>query len=132
MLEQATQEIIVYAIAAIVAFIAFTFKQLVGAGLSYLRIRIGKDSFNRLVDLGDMVVRYLEQSPVFKEFDGARKKELARIEMMRLAEWAKIDLDPELADRIIEAAVQKMNAENGKLDWEELSAPIIPELTAGE
>lgn len=112
------QQLILAVALAIVSLIAFALQGLITVGITYLRSRIGETNFQRVRSYADVVVKMLEQSPVFKSFDGEKKKELAVLAVLQFAEKNRLPVDRELIDRFIEAAVQEMNAQIGKVDWE--------------
>jgi LL-H family phage holin len=78
-------------------------------------------------------VKWLEQSPAFSGQEGAKKKEIAIMYMLDIAEKAGIPMDHTVADKLIEEAVHDMKSTVS--DFFGLEAPepgpvIMPE-TAG-
>ena len=109
------QQLILAVALAIVSLIAFAFRSLLSLGITYLRAKLGESNFQRARDYADVVVKMLEQSPAFSQFDGAKKKELAILSVLQWSEKNHLPIDRELCDKVIEAAVQELNA--GKIQW---------------
>jgi hypothetical protein len=98
----------------LVGVLAVALRGVVKVGITYLESKIGSEKFNLLKDYTQTIVRYLEQSPVFTELDGTKKKEQA---ISLITAWAKehnLPITHELCDQIIEEAVQIVNTELGK------------------
>lgn len=114
LLEQLLQALaLVVANMAGVAFVAIA-----RALLSWIKVKVGSDKYDYLLMGAKTIVRFIEQSAAWDELlaDGSLKKERALVE---LSEWAGsrgLPVTYELLDRIIEEAVNVMNAEIGKLD----------------
>ena len=76
-----------------------------------VKARIGESEFLLAKETASMIVRAIEQSPAYQEWDGAGKKQKA---VMQLANWFEartIPVTAELLDGLIESAVQQMNFE---------------------
>lgn len=102
-------QIILVLILAVISAFGLLLKGLVPLGIEYLKSKIGKNGYDTLVAVADNVVRGLEQSPVFSKYDGAKKKELALIQLKKWGASLKFKLSDADYDSIIEAAVQIMN-----------------------
>ena len=112
------QQLVLAVALAIVSLIAFAFRSFLALGITYLRSKIGESDFQRIRSYADVVVKMLEQSPAFESFDGAKKKELAILAVLQFAEKNRLPVDRGLCDKVIEAAVQEMNAQVGKIEWD--------------
>ncbi len=117
---QLIQNLIVDVILALVGVAAFAARGLIQVGIVYLRGKIGDRNFDSLMSYADMTVRFIEQAPAFQELTGDKKKELAIVEILKFCEEYKLPVDRALIDKVIESAVQIMNAEKAKI---ELPAP---------
>lgn len=94
---------------AVVSIGAIYLKQGLAAGVAYLQNKLGSEQFSTLKAFATTAVRSIEQSPIYTDFDGAKKKELA---INAIAEWANskgLPITFELIDKVIEEAVQVMN-----------------------
>jgi len=110
---------LIYALAvAVIGVIAYALRQLVQLLIAYLKSKIGETNFQRYRQYADVVVKMLEQSPAFESFDGAKKKELAILSVVQWAEKNNLPIDRELCEKVIEAAVQEMNSQVGKIEWD--------------
>ena len=69
------------------------------------------------------IVKFLEQSPIYKSFDGEKKKELAKVAVVQWAKTNNLPIDEALFDKFIEAAVQEMNTQMTQIDWVEEPLP---------
>ena len=116
------QQLILAVALAIVSLLAFAFRSLFSLGIVYLRSKIGESNFQRVRAYADVVVKMLEQSPAFETFDGAKKKELAILAVLQFSEKNNLPIDRELVDKFIEAAVQEMNSQIGKIEWDLIAA----------
>ena len=109
------QQILLAFALTLVSILAFFLRSLVQIGVEYLRAKLGESGFQQLRGYADVVVKMLEQSPAFQNFDGAKKKELAILSIIQYAEKNNLPIDRELIEKVIEAAVQEMNA--SKIEW---------------
>ena len=82
--------------------------------------QMGVKNFDFLKQVAATVVRAIEQSPAFQDFDPAKKKEAAILQLVELAEKYGIPVEPETIDKLIEEAVQRMNSDLGDLSIEPL------------
>jgi hypothetical protein len=112
---QLIQNLIVDVILALVGVLAFGARGLVQVGIEYLHAKLGDQNFKSISSYADMTVRFLEQSPAFQELTGDKKKELAIIEILKFCEQKKLPVDRTLIDKVIESAVQIVNAEKSKI-----------------
>jgi len=81
--------------------------------IAYIKTKISAEQFNFLKEGAQAIVRYVEQTALWDELlkDGAAKKEKALLLVTEWAEEQGIPLTYELADKIIEEAVNIMNNE---------------------
>lgn len=76
-----------------------------------VKAEMGEANFMLARETVKMIVRAIEQSPAYTEWDGAQKKQKA---IMSVANWFDskgLPVTSELIDGLIESAVQEMNAE---------------------
>jgi len=88
---------------------------LVKMGLKYLETKWGSEKFAHAKEIAATIVRSLEQTHAYSNLSGAKKKEIAILQVQEWAKAAKIDLSYEDTDRLIEEAVQIMNNELGNI-----------------
>ena len=122
-MELAFQNLLSALVLAVVTILVFTAKQGITLGMKYLEAKMGLQNTLMLKDFVSTIVRFLEQSPVFKELTGADKKERAISEIITWAEARGIPVDRTYIDKLIEEAVQVMKTE--KID-------IFPDIAVGE
>lgn len=122
-MELAFQNLLSALVLAVVTILVFTAKQGISLGMKYLEAKMGLQNTLMLKDFVSTIVRFLEQSPVFKELTGADKKERAISEIITWAETRGIPVDRTYIDKLIEEAVQVMKTE--KID-------IFPDIAVGE
>jgi len=84
-------------------------------GISYLKVKIGEAKFDQIVGYAELAVRAAEQLGIRFNYTGEEKKELVLGQVRKLAEQFGFEYDEPFLDELIEAAVQKMNAEYAKL-----------------
>lgn len=84
-------------------------------GIDYLKVKIGEAKFNQLVGYAELAVRAAEQLGIRFNYSGEEKKALVLGQVRNLAEKFGFSYDEDFLDELIEAAVQKMNAEYAKL-----------------
>lgn len=109
---------------ALVGILAYTARQFVGLGILYLRSKIGDSQFDQVMKQAETTVRYLEQSPVFENLEGAKKFELLKIDLLKFCEGKGIPLADADLDKIGEAAVRVVKKEIGTVDWGTLDAQM--------
>ncbi len=78
---------------------------------AYLEVKLGAENYVYAKDLTATIVKALEQSPAYKNFDGEAKKNAAIAQLVEAFGKYNIELDPNTIDKLIEEAVQGMNAE---------------------
>lgn len=117
------QQLVLAAALAIVSFLAFALRSLFQVGLEYLRARLGQTNYDRLQSFSLVVVKALEQSPVYKELAGEKKYELAKVAILQYAEEHRLPIDDALVDKFIEASVKEVKAQFGQIEWTPLELP---------
>ena len=123
------QQILLAVLLGIVSLLGFALRQLILVGIAYLRARIGQAEYERVLEYARVTVKALEQTPVYKDFSGDKKKELARVAVMQFAKEHNLPIDDTLFDKFIEAAVKEMNDQVSGIDWvagEIVSGPEYP------
>ena len=123
------QQILLAVVLGIVSLLSFALQQLIVVGITYLRTRLGQAEYERVLDYARMTVKALEQTPVYKDFTGDKKKELARVAVVQFAKEHHLPIDEALFDKFIEAAVKEMNAQISNIDWvagEIIEGPSYP------
>jgi hypothetical protein len=99
------------ALVALAVFLLFGLKSL----LNFVKVKVGESQFNTLVDYAELAVRAAEQLGIRFEYTGEEKKNLVLGQVRALALKFGFQYDEAFLDELIEAAVQKMNAEFSKL-----------------
>jgi len=122
MIQQITpyiQTIVIALFGALATIACVVIKRSEALAVSYVESKIGGNQLAELKGFAQTSVRYLEQSPIFTNFDGAKKKELAQMQVTQYCQSRNIPVTPETVDKVIEEAVQIMNVELGKpiTDW---------------
>lgn len=123
------QQLILAVALAIVSLVFWALRELVSVGITYLRAKLGQSNYEMLRSYAGVAVRAIEQSPIYQDFTGDKKKELVKVAVLQYAEAHKLPIDEALFDKFIEAAVQEMNGQMSKIDWvagEILSGPDLP------
>ncbi len=87
---------------------------------TYLEVKLGAENYDYAKRLTATVVKALEQSPAYQNFDGSAKKEAAIHQLVEYFAKYNILLDPETIDKLIEEAVQGMNSELAPFEAEPL------------
>lgn len=96
--------------------------------IPWIRQKMGETQFRLARDTATMIVRAIEQSPAYTEWDGAKKKQRAIMSMANWFESKGIPVTAELIDGLIESAVQEMNAEISPLfETTPLQAQLVAE-----
>jgi predicted ATPase len=98
-------------------FVAALVRQAVESAREYLSVKTGLEKTELIKELSFNVVRALEQSNLYLLLDGEQKKERALAELELLTKRYNLNVDFDTLDRMIEAAVQVMNAEIQKDVW---------------
>lgn len=127
------QQLILAVVLAIVSLVFWALREFIGVGIVYLKARLGQTNYERLVAFASMAVKAFEQSPIYKDLAGEKKKELVKIAILQYSQEHNLPLDDTLIDKIIEAAVQEMKAQMTTIDWGvvESSLPPLEPLTGG-
>ena len=113
MLEVLVQNLIEALALALAGVIATAIGLAAKWAIAYIKAKMSAEQFSFLKEGAQAIVRYIEQTALWDELlaDGAAKKENA---LLLVTEWAQengIPLSYELADQIIEEAVNIMNNE---------------------
>ena len=98
---------------ALVGVLALGARGLVTVGIKYLEGKVGVDNFATAQSFVMTIVRAVEQSPEFRDLLGSEKKEQV---ILRVSQWLQdsgIAISEEQLDKLIESAVQIMQAEYG-------------------
>jgi hypothetical protein len=123
--QQILQDVI-YAVAlALISLIGWGLRELAMVGIDYLKSKLGETNYNRVRVYAETVVKFLEQSPIYTNFDGAKKKELAKVAVVQWAQEHNLPIDDALFDKFIEAAVHEMNSQFGQIDWAEVGPEAL-------
>ena len=107
----AFQQVASALILALVGIITACIGLLAKKGLAYLQVKLGSTQLDTLKQVANMIVRSIEQNPVFAELDPASKKEKAILAITVWCEEHKVPVTYEFVDSLVEEAVQIMNAE---------------------
>lgn len=94
---------------AIVGLLAFAFKGLITVGVIFLKSKIGVSNTELLKGFVATTVRFLEQSPAFKDLSSPEKKERAIAEVVAYCQSHGLPIDHDFIDKLIEEAVSLMN-----------------------
>jgi hypothetical protein len=117
-LESVTQYLLEALVLTLVTLAVIAWRAIWAQLKPMMQARLGKETFEQLMLFGETTVRWLEQHPAFRGLDGAKKKQLAILEIEKFAKKLHIPADDEMIDRVIEASVQIMNGEKPpKLDY---------------
>jgi hypothetical protein len=134
--QAAITNLLVAAVIALISFAAYAGRKLVDVGVKYLEAKLGSTQFSQISERAETMVRYLEQSPIFKDFDGAKKFELLKIDLIKFAADKGIPLSDADLNKIGEAAVRVVKKEIGTVDWgandediDALTSSIIDQVT---
>jgi hypothetical protein len=137
--QAAITNLLVAAAVALIGFVAYAGRKLVDVGVKYLEAKLGSTQFNQVSDQAETMVRYLEQSPIFKDFDGAKKFELLKLDLLKFVQVKGIPLTDADLNKIGEAAVRVVKKEIGAVDWgyndedlDALTGSIIDQVTGAE
>ena len=99
----------------IISLLGYGAKRLVAVGEAYLDTKIGVSKVEQIKGYAAMVVRALEQSPAYREWDGAKKKEIGLVAISNYALKNHIPADPQFCDHVLEEAVQIMKQQQSPL-----------------
>jgi hypothetical protein len=104
------QNLLVAVVIAIITVIGFAAKKAIVLAGVYLEQKLGLATYTFVKDYVATTVRFVEQTPIFKELTGPEKK--AQV-MNEVASWCKarnIPVDAALIEKMVEEAVQVMNS----------------------
>ncbi len=102
---------------AIVSLVFWALREFIKIGIEYLKAKLGQTNYERLREYAGMAVKAIEQSPVYKDFTGDKKKELVKVAVLQFAQEHKLPIDNALFDKFIEAGVHEMNSQMSQIDW---------------
>ncbi len=108
-LVNAFQSLLIAIVVAIVAVLASAAKKAITLGGVYLEQKLGLATFTFVKDYVATTVRFVEQSPIFKELTGPDKKKAVVSEVAAWCQARNIPIDAALIDKLTEEAVQVMN-----------------------
>ena len=106
----AVQSLLTAVVLAIVALLTYALKNVVSMGQLYLEQKLGSATYKFVKDYAATTVRFLEQTPIFKELTGPEKKEYAITELVIWCQQHNLPVDHDLIDKVIEEAVNVMNS----------------------
>jgi hypothetical protein len=113
-------------VVALISILTFALKSAVGVAVKYLEVKIGVDQTNLLKAGALNVVRFLNQSGVFKDLENSKKKEIA---MVQVAQWAaahNLPITDEYLDKLVEEAVHIMKSEL-PVSFDDISGDLVLE-----
>ena len=117
-MNQYLQPLISALILAVIGSLSYFLKQAADMGIALMKAKLSASNVQLVRDMASTVVRSLEQNPAFKDLSGTLKKERSIVAVTDYAEGLGLPVDHAFIDKIIEEAVQIMNAELGSdLDW---------------
>ena len=80
----------------------------------YLRGQLSDAEWERAVKWADMIVEFLDQVGLYRGMENSDKKAYAVNTLLAEGSGMKLDLDRDLADKLIESAVQRLKAKRAK------------------
>jgi hypothetical protein len=95
---------------AVVGLLTYAGRKVIDLADVYVKSKVSKDNFDLMKGYAETTVRFFEQSPVFKDLVGEKKKELA---ILQISTWAKsnhLPIDVAFIDKLIEEAVNLVKA----------------------
>ena len=98
-----------------ISLLGFGARRLVVIGEQYLNAKIGVSKTEMLKGYALTVVRALEQSPAYREWDGAKKKEMGLVALQNYAQQHGIPADAIFFSHVIEEAVKLMKEQQSPL-----------------
>ena len=108
-LSTAFQTLLSALVLAVITVLAFAVRKGVIIAQLYLEQKLGSATYDFLKGYVTTTVRFLEQTPIFKELTGPEKKEAA---IQDIAAWCsehKLPIDYDLINKLLEEAVNVMN-----------------------
>ncbi len=109
------QKLIEIVALVIISILGYGMKKLVTMGEAYLDAKLGTSKVDLLKGFALTVVRALEQSPVYQNWDGAQKKENALVALASFAQKNDIPVDDAFLDHVLEEAVNVMKSQQTPL-----------------
>jgi hypothetical protein len=107
---QAFQSLLVAVVVAIIALIGTYIKKAIALLGVYLEQKLGLATFNFVKDYVATSVRFVEQSPQFKELTSKEKLSQVMNDVSTWCQARNIPIDAGLIERMTEEAVQIMNS----------------------
>jgi hypothetical protein len=123
-LANAINQVVVALLGLVAVFLAYLLKRGVEALTAYLEVKIGSENTNTVKELARTVVRFLAQSPAFKDLDSAEKFERATIWLDQELKKLGIDIDEDKLAKYIEEAYADFKADIG---WSNEEGESLPE-----
>ena len=109
------QKLIEVVALVVISVLGYGLKKLVTIGEVYLDAKLGASKMDMLKGFATTVVRALEQSPAYAQWDGAKKKENALVAIANFAEKNNIPVDNAFLDHVLEEAVSVMKSQQTPL-----------------
>ncbi len=120
------QQLLLAVMLAIVSIVAYGLRELVQIGIAYLKVKLGGDAYERLLSYVGMAVRWVDQSPIYRDFAGDKKYEMVKNSVLQYAQKHSLPVDAELFDKFIEAAVKEMKSQISPADFiDSVSSELI-------
>jgi hypothetical protein len=116
------QTLLLATITAAISLITLAGRGLLSVGIAYLNSKIGVQKTDMLKSFATTTVRFLEQSPIFKDLTGAEKKERAILDVLTWCQVNRLPIDRAFVDKVIEEAVHLMNENKVSIEAVELTA----------
>lgn len=111
MLEELLPQLLQALILVVVSVLGVALRQVAMIAIEYFRQRIGADRTEVVMGFVRTAVRAIEQSPEFRDLDGAGKMEQVLIRTSAFLGERGISASPEFLRLVAEEAVQVMKAE---------------------
>ena len=99
----------------IISLLGYGAKQLFSVTEAWLDEKIGKSKVDSFKSYARTTVRALEQSPAYRDWDGANKKEMGLVLLSNYAQAHGIPVDQQFCDHVLEEAVQIMKQQQSPL-----------------
>lgn len=116
------QTLLLATITAAISLITLAGRGLLSVGITYLNSKIGVQKTDMLKSFATTTVRFLEQSPIFKDLPGAEKKERAILDVLTWCQANRLPIDRAFVDKVIEEAVHLMNENKVSIEAVEFGA----------
>ena len=108
-LSSAFQTLLSALVIAVVTVLAFAVRKGVIIAQLYLEQKLGAATYDFLKGYVTTTVRFLEQTPIFKELTGPEKKDAAIKDIAAWCSEHKLPIDYDLINKLLEEAVNVMN-----------------------